>query len=190
MQFPNYLQSENRRHLADPPDWWLKKLLDTDAELVVFASRVRPAYVLARRRHFSSAMVEATQMDKNLLRMSAGMDGDILADHNLIYVRHLLGDSVRRFELFQWLKDHDVWEAGGGEAMASRVEGAENLEQERKRKTLLDNLDHRARDAYRSYQARTGRRAGFAPTSRGRATQMPVPGFSGSTAPPAAFVRD
>lgn len=190
MQHRNYLYTENRWHLAEPPDWWLLKLLEVDSDLVVFPSKMRPAYVLARRRHHSNALAEMDTLDKNLLRKSAGMDGDVMADHNLIYVRHLIGNTIRRYEIFQWLMDHDTWANGGGEAVANKIESIEQYEAEKRRRTLIDNIDHRTRDAWRSYQARTGRRAGFTPTSRGRAKQMPAPRFSGSTAPPAAFVRD
>ena len=190
VQYRNFLVTENPFKLAPPPDWWLTMLHDYDAELVVFPSRVRMAYILARRRHFSNAYAELATLDKNLLRQSAGMDGDILAQHNLIYVRHLIGDTVRRPAIFQWLRDHDATANGGGEKVAQRIDDIELDLEAQRRKTLIDNLDHRARDAWRSYQARTGRRAGFAPTSGGRAKQMPVGSFTPSESPLAMFARD
>ena len=47
----NYIHVANRFGLETPPDWWLTKLHDQDAALVVFPSQGRPnTYVLARRR--------------------------------------------------------------------------------------------------------------------------------------------
>jgi hypothetical protein len=183
----NYLSTENPFKLAQPPAWWLQRLSDYDSELVVFPSRHRMAFVLARRRHFSNAIAEMDRLDKNMLRMSAGLDGDVLAHHNLIYVRHLIGDSVRRPHIFQWLRDNDTKAQGGGDAIAKRLESAEDDLAAQKRRSMMDNLDHRARDAWRSYQARTGRRSGFTPSGSGRAKQMPVKGFTPKESPLAIF---
>lgn len=183
----NYLSSENPFKLAAPPQWWLQRLFDYDSQLVVFPSRHRMAYILARRRHFSNAMAEANTLDKNLLRTSAGLDGDILANNNLIYVRHLIGETVRRHHIFQWLRDHDIKANGGADRVASKLEDAEADIEAQKRKNMLDNLDHRARDAWRSYQARTGRRAGLSSNGSGRGKQMPVTGFTPKESPLAIF---
>lgn len=182
----NFLQTENPFKLAEPPDWWLQRLFDYDAELVVFPSRHRMAYILARRRHFSNAMAEADRLDKDLLRQSAGLDGDILATHNLIYVRHLIGDSVRRPALFQWLRDNDTKAHGGAETLSRKLEDAEADIAQQKRVAMLDDIEYRAKDAWRSYQARTGRRSGFTRFSRG-AKEMPTKSFTPKESPLAIF---
>lgn len=182
----NFLQTENPFHLAPPPAWWLQMLHDYDAELVVFPSRHRMAYILARRRHFSNAMAEMNTLDKNLLRQSAGLDGDILANHNLIYVRHLIGDTVKRPAIFQWLRDNDTKAQGGAEAVASRLEDAEADIARQKRLVMIDDFEYRAQDAWRSYQARTGRRSGYRKSSAG-AKQMPTKGFTPRESPLAIF---
>lgn len=182
----NYLHSENPWKLADPPDWWLQRLFDYDAQLVVFPSRLRMAYILARRRHFSNAMAELDALDKDTLRQTAGMDGVTLANHNLIYVRHMIGETVRRPHIFQWLRDHDITANGGGEVLATKLEGVEADLAVQKRRNTIDDIDHRARDAWRSYQARTGRRAGFG-KFRQSAQQMPVSGFTPKESPLAIF---
>lgn len=187
MQTPNYIETENPFMLAKPPAWWLRKLADQDTELVVFPSRHRMAYVLARRRHFSNAMVEMDRLDKEMLKLSAGLDGDVLAHHNLIYVRHMIGDTVRRNHIFQWLRDNDTKAQGGGEAVAKRLEDAEADLAAQKRRVMMDDIDHRARDAWRSYQARTGRRSGFVSNGSGRAKQMPVGSFKPTESPLAIF---
>lgn len=185
----NFLRSENPFKLADPPAWWLQALFDYDAELVVFPSRLRMAYVLARRRHFSNAMAELDRLDKDLLKQSAGLDGDILAQHNLIFVRHLLGLTTSRHSIFQWLRDNDLRAKGGGETVAKLIESEEEYRARLARQRMTDDIDHRARDAWRSYQARTGRRSGFTRRSAG-ATQMPVKGFTSAESPLAMFARD
>lgn len=182
----NFLRTENPFKLADPPAWWLQRLFDYDAELVVFPSKHRMAYILARRRHFSNAMAEMDQLDKNLLRQSAGLDGDVLADHNLIYVRHLIGDTARRHHIFQWLKDNDTKAQGGAEKVAGRLEAADADILAQKRTTMISNFEHRARDAWRSYQARTGRRSGYRKSSAG-AKLMPMRGFTPKESPLAIF---
>ena len=157
----NYLVTANPWHLEAPPLWWLQKLADTDSDLVVFPSQCRMCHVLARKRRHSNAMQAADKLDKDLLRQSAGMDGDILATHNLVYVRHLIGNTIKRYEIFQWLRDHDIWDLGGAEKASNLIESEAEVVAAQKRKALLEDIDHRARDAWRSYQARTGRRVSF-----------------------------
>lgn len=173
----NYLLTENPWALPAPPEWWLQKLADADNQLVVFPSRVRPAYILARKRSKSNAMIEQDKLDKAMLRKTAGMDGDILADNNLIYVRHLIGNTVRRVEFFQWLKDADTWAAGGGDAFAKKIEENEQAAADTLRATMISDIDHRARDGWRSYQARTGSST-IRTYTRPSARQMPVSRFT------------
>ena len=188
----NFLQSENPYHLAAPPAWWLQMLHDQDALLVVFPSRMRMAYILARRRVHSNAMAEMDTLDKNLVKQSAGMDGDVMATNNLIYVRHLIGNTVRRPEIFQWLKDHDITANGGAEKVDNRIVSIEEDIVLRKRKQMEDDIDTRAKDAYRSYQARTGQRVGATGSGakfRPSAVQMPVKGFTTGESSVSMFVR-
>lgn len=182
----NYLRTENPFKLAAPPAWWLQRLFDQDADLVVFPSRLRMAYILARRRHFSNAMAEMDRLDKDTLRKTAGLDGDVLANHNLIYVRHLIGETVRRHSIFQWLKDNDTKALGGGDKVGTMLENAEADILKQRRLVMLDDIEYRAQDAWRSYQARTGRRSGFTRTSRG-AKEMPVKSFTPKESPLAIF---
>jgi hypothetical protein len=164
-------------------------LSDYDSQLVVFPSRHRMAYILARRRHFSNAMAELDTLDKDLLRKSAGLDGDIMATHNLIYVRHLIGNTVRRYQIFQWLRDHDLKANGGAEKVEKAIISVEEDVAEQRRKKTIEDIDCRARDAWRSYQARTGRRSGYT-KFRESAKQMPVGSFTSAEPSAAMFTRD
>lgn len=185
----NWLQTPNPFKLAPPPQWWLQQLHDYDALLVVFPSQIRMAYILARRRTASNAMAELNRLDKDTVRQTAGLDGAIMADHNLIYVRHLIGNTIRQQGIFQWLRDCDTVANGGGDVIAARLEETEAQRTARKRATMIDDIDHRARDAWRSYQARTGRRAGAQPTRRS-AKEMPTGSFTPKESSVAMFVRD
>ena len=186
----NFLTSENPYKLAPPPAWWLQQLYDYDSQLVVFPSRHRMAYILARRRHFSNAMAELNTLDKNLLKTSAGLDGDIMATHNLIYVRHLIGNTVRRYAIFQWLRDHDLKANGGAEKVTDAIEDVEATMARRTREKMQEDIDHRARDAWRSYQARTGRRTRAGGQFRPSAIQMPTGSFTPAEPSVAMFTRD
>lgn len=183
----NYIVTTNPFKLAAPPDWWLQMVYDYDADLVVFPSVHRMAYILARRRRHSSAMAELNALDKSLVRKSAGLDGDVLANHNLIYVRHLIGDTVKRPSILQWLRDADLKARGGADKVSDAIEDIELDITKQKRRNTLDDIDHRARDAWRSYQARTGRRAGHSSNSSGRGKQMPIKGFTPAESPLAIF---
>jgi len=184
----NFLPDMNRFHLAEPPQWWLTMLHDVDSDLVVFPSRTKMVFVLARRRNKSNAMEALDKLDKQLLKKTAGGDGDVMADNNLIYVRQLVGNTVRRPELFQWLRDHDTWHEGA-EKFDKKIVSAEEHSADVKRRKMIDDIDHRARDAWRSYQARTGRRAGYTSNSSGRAKQMPMKRFTPAESPLAIFSR-
>jgi len=185
----NFLVSENPFKLAPPPAWWLQQLYDYDSQLVVFPSRHRMAYILARRRNFSNAMAELNTLDKSLLKNSAGLDGDIMAQHNLIYVRHLIGNTVRRFAIFQWLRDHDIKANGGAAVVSQAIEDAEATAARHTREKMIDDIDHRARDAWRSYQARTGQRTRTGGQFRPSAVQMPRSGFTPAEPSVAMFTR-
>jgi hypothetical protein len=186
----NFLHSENPFGLAPPPAWWLQTLFDYDSQLVVFPSRHRMAYILARRRRFSNAMQELNTLDKNLLKTSAGLDGDIMATNNLIYVRHLIGDTVRRPAIFQWLRDNDITANGGGEAVATKIETIEETQARMTREKMQQDIDFRARDAWRSYQARTGQRTKAGGQFRPSAIQMPTGSFTPAEPSVAMFARD
>lgn len=185
----NWLLTANPFKLAPPPQWWLTQLNDYDSQLVVFPSQIRMAYILARRRTRSNAMAELNRLDLDTVRQTAGLDGAVMADHNLIYVRHLIGNTIRQQGIFQWLRDCDTLAQGGGEKIATRLEETEADRAARKRATMISDIDHRARDAWRSYQARTGRRAGVQPKGAS-AKPMPTGSFTPKESSVAMFVRD
>jgi hypothetical protein len=159
--FHNWLGSANPFNLPKPPAWWLTRLHDQDEGLVVFPSALRVnTYVLARRREFSRDLHELfKRKGANVARPRISPDSDTLAAHNLVYVAHIVGGIGNWSEtIFRQLKEGDTWAQGGASKVIEKIEGAELRADQRKHANLLDKIDHMARDAYRSYKARTGQR--------------------------------
>lgn len=155
----NWLEDTNPYLLPKPPDWWLQLLHDQDSALVVFPSRLGARYILARRRSASLKMPELVKVDGNLLRMTAHGDGDVLAVNNLVAVDTIVNTSGNwTTAIFAQLRARDIWAAGGGDAYADRLELGESSFVAKKRADMLDDIDQRAIDSYKSLQARTGQR--------------------------------
>lgn len=168
----NWIPDVNRFALPTPPEWFLKAIWDLDAGLVLLPSRMQRKYVLARRRSASLAMKKIADMTmSSRLRKdtpaTSYSDGDMLSEYSLVLVdsiRSRVGDVAQGSwmrsapAILAELRARDMWANGGGEKYSDRLEAVEKEQEEKKRKALLDDIDHRARDAWRSYQARTGQR--------------------------------
>lgn len=159
----NWIPDVNKYRLAKPPDWFLKQMWDLDAALVILPSRNRQVYLLGRRRELSQRvpmLVEQFKKDTAADPRSKGLDADLIASSNLVMV-DTIGGNVRGSWsplLLQALKERDMWGTGGVDAYIAQMEAREQKAADLKRTQLLDDIDHRARDAWRSYQARTGER--------------------------------
>jgi len=143
-----------------PPAWFLKAMWDMDAELVILPSRVRRAYVVARRRMKSATVPMLVKSDNELQRKTRGTDADMLQEHNLIFIDWITGNLHGNWSLniLADLKDRDTWAAGGGEKYVDKLEAQEQKVAADRRTAMIDDLGHRAADAWRSLQARTGKR--------------------------------
>lgn len=157
MNRPNYLATGNPFSLMPPPAWWLRQLQDFDHALVVFPSCLRACYILARRREFGLGH-PLEKVDRDLLRVTAHGDGDVMADHNLVFVDHLMSHGGWSTHIFAELRRRDIWAAGGAEKFNDQLLAREHQADGIERKRLIDDIDYRAKDAWRSYQARTGQR--------------------------------
>src|SRR6267142_447898 len=171
----NWIPDINRFGVPKPPAWFLKALCDQDAALVILPSRCRRVYLLTRRRRLSLRGPALNAAKNNLLRDTRGSAGDLLATHNLEMVGTITGYMNGSWSptILRDLKERDTGAAGGADAYIARIEAAEAAALRKKRTDLLDSIDHRARDAYRSLQARTGQRNQHANNrggARGRAT--------------------
>lgn len=157
----NWVPDQNRCKLPKPPAWFLKAMWDQDAGLVLFPSRVRHAYILGRRREHSLRVPMLVKAHNKLMAQTRGSDGDMLAANNCQYVDvikgNVYGGSWNPIML-QELKDRDTWAQGGAKKYADKLDAADaKVESETKRKWDAD-MEVRARDSWRSYQARTGQR--------------------------------
>lgn len=165
----NWIADTNRFQLPEPPEWFLKRLFDFDAQLVLIPSRRKaldatPAYLLCRRRLYSVGDGEALLLDnKN-------------PDTNMCFIHGVIPIAPLRFNngattfteagcdsLLNELRARDTWaltKVGGGneDAAWQAVEAAEDAQKQKARANLREDFYHKARDAYRSLKARTGQR--------------------------------
>lgn len=170
----NWIPDTNKFKLAAPPIWWLTQLQDLDSELVVFPSRLRCSYILARRRSQTLKRPDLVKLDGHLLRTTAGGDGDFLAANNLLFVEHIIGWGNFTTTIFHQLRRRDITRAGGADKYIETLEEGERALAATKRKTFLDDMEHRAGDAWRSYQARTGQRNQHANARGGKAPRARI----------------
>jgi len=114
----NWLAPRNPWNLDPPPDWVRKQLHAYDKELVLMAGVKEPVYRLMRRSP-AAHRLKAINRDDELATALA---------HGLVPVTSLL-KNPNWFELFQWLRDHDIWAAGGPEAAERQLLAAEAKQQ-------------------------------------------------------------
>jgi hypothetical protein len=188
MEARNYLagKSGNPFNLPPPPAWWLRALADFDNALVVFPSVQRRAYILCRRRGYTKhgKFAPLLKLNNDLLRMTAGTDGDIMAQNNLVFVETIVGWGIWTNSIINNLRSRDTWAKvdgkSGGLAYAKRMEEAEGQARMKKLLDIQDSIKMRVNDAWRSRQARKGERNHHAKNSGRRVRGFADPA-SGST---------
>lgn len=162
----NWIPDTNPFRLPQPPSWFLKLLWDQDAGLVMLPSRQGRKYLLARRRERSQTM-HRIAINEKVHRRVPQSDGDMLESRHCVLVdtiTSITGNAgtgswmASAPGILQSLRNRDMWAAGGADKYNDKLLADEALVADRERQRLLDDIDHRARDAWRSYQARTGRR--------------------------------
>lgn len=139
-----------------PPAWFLQRLHDYDADLVMLPSRARPfAYVLARRARLNGGLTE-----KALERTITQPDTKMCFQYGLVPVCLLFkhGPIWNVDTVLQSLAARDTWTQGGGDALATRLEEEEAAVVTKRRDDLKDRLRQQSKSAWRSYQQRTGQR--------------------------------
>ena len=159
----NYIRDRNRFHLSAPPPWIQQQLFDFDPLLVIIPSRQLACFHLARRSKVT--------LSPDLL-LCAENDTKMLAEHGLVPVTKIIrnGLSWNLDAILSGLRARDIWAHGGAEKVADAEDAADKLERQRILNSGRADMDHRARDAWRSYQARTGQRTRptIAPSTSGR----------------------
>ena len=173
----NYF-AEGMPHMAVPPEHWLERLYDYDAELVVFPSRHVPfAYVLARRRHSRMA-----QVDKILETTITQPDTKTCLHHGwapvTIITRHAQGTWVID-PIIRSLQARDIWQHGGGDKYADQLEAVEDRAEATRKADLHDDLMQRADFAWDVYKRRTGQRISSSGVANAKVPRSTKP--SGST---------
>lgn len=180
---PNFLSSSNPFNLPPPPAWWLMALRDFDAALVVFPSVMRRVYILGRRRGYSNVqrLAPLVKLNNDLLKLTAGSDGEVMAAHNLVYVDQIIGWGIWTNAIFNILRERDTWAAGGAEKYADKLDAQEDAERLARHAARNDDFEHRANDAWRSLQARTGQRNHHAKNSGLRVRGFAAPAVGGKS---------
>lgn len=163
----NYLDIDAK--MAVPPAYWLQRLYDFDAELVVFPSIQTPfAYVLARRAKRTGGMNMHDPMFEKALPDTKFCVARRLLPVSLIYRHSSASWSIDN--IIAGLKARDIWAAGGAEAYADQADAADTQREQKQKAAIRDDFWNRSGDAWRSYQARTGQRSKYRYGHRG-ATQ-------------------
>lgn len=151
----NYIDRDSK--MSVPPEYWLQRLYDFDADLVVFPSIQTPfAYVLARRARRTGGMnihdpaFEKASDDTKFCLMRRLLPVSLIYRHSTASwsIDNILADLRRR----------DIWAAGGGDGFADRVDKEDADEEKRIKDEIRKDMWNRSGDAWRSYQARTGQR--------------------------------
>lgn len=172
----NYLDDNAR--MAVPPAFFLQRIYDYDAELVMFPSRYVPyAYVLARRRR---TVVPA--MDKVIADTVMQPDTRLCLQRGLVPVTLIIRHSQNSWDVdavIRSLMRRDIWAHGGAAKTADIMDASEEREEAATKAAIHSDLWARSGQAWESYKRRTGQRV----SSSGVATQRaPLPNKpSGST---------
>jgi len=148
----NYI--DDNENMEVPPEFWLRRLYDFDAELVVFPSRYRPAaYVLARRQHFSAGM-----RDVALEKTVTQPDTKLCLERHLVPVTliYRTGITWTIDNIIAQLKARDVWTHGGSEKVANLIDAQDVKTEEAKAAAVKADMWNRSGEGWKSYQARTG----------------------------------
>ncbi len=138
-----------------PPAYFLQRLYDFDAMLVLMPSRNMPgAYVLGRRKQFGPGLTEAaisavyTKADT----VMAVVNGTV----PVCMVFKPVKGSWNPDPLIRTLMARDLWAHGGADKVADMLEAQEDAATKATQQAIRDDLYNRSGDAWRSYQARTG----------------------------------
>ncbi len=139
---------------SQPPPYFLQRIYDYDAMLVVFPSRDTPgAYVVARRKQFGPGLTQA------------GVDSVYSKqDTKMCILNHTVPVCLMLQNGFSWdpsqiiakLAARDVWAHGGGDKAADLLEEQEAAEEAQTKVAIRADMYDRSGDAWRSYQSRTG----------------------------------
>lgn len=136
-----------------PPEYFLQRLYDYDAMLVMFPSAVRAGtYVLARRRERTPGLTSAA------LAIVANPDTRLCMAMGWVPVCAMFqtGASWNPDQIIARLKARDIRAIGGADKAADLLEEQEDAEKAAQKAATREDLWNRSGDGWRTYQARTG----------------------------------
>jgi hypothetical protein len=136
-----------------PPEYFLQRIYDYDALLVMFPSTARPgAYVIARRREKSPGLTSAA------LASVGNPDTRLCMAMGWVPVCAMFqaGISWNPDQIIARLKARDIRANGGADKVADQLEAQEAADEAATKKAIRDDLWNRSGDGWRTYQARTG----------------------------------
>lgn len=156
----NYYDIDQK--MAIPPAFWLQRLFDFDADLVVFPSQQVPfAYCLARRARKTAGI------NTGILGAGATPDTKFCLAHHLLPVTLIYRHNSAAWSIdniIAELKARDTWALGGAKAVADKLDERDQANRDRIAKENRTNMWNRSGDAWRSYQLRTGAASGASGT--------------------------
>lgn len=148
----NYLDLNH--NLSVPPTYWLARLYDFDADLVVFPSQQVPfAYCLARRARKTAGL------NTGVLGEGATPDTKICLRHSLLPITLIYRHNTTAWSIdniIEDLKARDTWALGGSKKVADLLDTRDQAQRDAIAKQIRDDFWNRSGDAYRSYKLRTG----------------------------------
>jgi len=147
----NFIRDRNPFNLSAPPAWWLQRLADYDAQLVVIPSRQEAVYRLARRTWNSPGVSAMAVLHRE-------KDTAMMAAYGLVPVTTIIGWGVWGTNIFNSLRARDIWAHGGAEKVVKTLDEFDAETEQKKRAAIRDDMWMRSGDAWKSYQTRTRQR--------------------------------
>ena len=151
MPLTNYIPDVNRFHLAGPPDWWLKQLLEFDNSLAVVPSRQGFYYRLAQRRKLN---LPERIVNEALFNQS---DTRMLASYSLVPVTTIVATANWSNPLmFKELSDRAPWRNGGADKVNAILDAQEIKQDIDTKVKTNDHLTYLSKDAWNLYRKAQG----------------------------------
>jgi hypothetical protein len=165
----NYLDGvANPFGLAGPPAHFLADLAIFDADLVIFPSSEEAVYRVGRKVTHAGDIWRLVasltgKTDENGQHYKPRPDSKVMAQHRLVPVTSLVPSPFIQWgpAILQDLAAMDIQRFGGADRFADAIEEREQLAEDHERRTMIDDIDALARDAYSQIAWKTGRRVGL-----------------------------
>lgn len=143
--------------LADPPDWWLKRLEEFDNQLVIFPSQKHPWFKLTRRARTSRGIKPA-----DVPGVENHPDTVIMCVNGLVPVTNVFPGAIWDERVFEKLAERDTWRLGGHKRVSELLEKQDEAREKAIDKQIQNDLLARGTDAYAAYKYRSGSRVSLA----------------------------